>query len=143
MKDKRKYTKEEKLYLTRGLIYKIYSLDNPNLIYIGSTSSSLKDRLNSHRRSYKRWKKDNNNCYLASYQILDQKNVVIEKLDKIYYNSRDELLRLEGQYQRKLQCINIVTNNDQIPMNNYKYKNENLPEIPIEKNMFKEYMYKP
>ena len=138
--EKKVYTKQEKLNLTKGLIYKIYSLNKPYLIYIGSTSSSLKDRLQGHKRSYERWKKDKKNCYLASFEILKYENVVIEKLDKIYYEDKSELLRLEGHYQRKIPCVNIVTNNDQIKTNNY-IKNEKVSKIPIEQNIFKNFLY--
>lgn len=142
--EKQKLTKEEKLHLTRGLIYKIYSLDKPEIIYIGSTSASLKDRLDNHRRSYNRWKKDNNKGYLASYKIFENsENIVIEKLDKLYFDDRADLLRLEGKYQRKFDCVNIVQNNDELPVYNYLRYTNNVTNVPNEENIFKEFMYNP
>ena len=151
MSEPQKISKKDKKSLIRGIIYKIYSPYNSDMIYIGSTTSSLKDRLLGHKRSYRRWNRLKKG-YLASFKIFDKykvDNVVIEKIDKLYFdkNEKCKLLRLEGVWQRKINCVNIVTNNDMeiIPWgkNVWKCKNEDNNEtFSMKENPFKDFMYK-
>jgi hypothetical protein len=133
----------------KGYVYKIYSLDEPELLYVGSTASSLIDRLNRHKGDYRRWKNDNKKNYVASYKIFEKHgvdNIIIDKLEKLYFKERGELLRLEGKFQRELICVNIVTNNDTEKVqwgDSYYYKPEREEkEIDLEKNPFKQFIYK-
>ena len=133
------------LRLNYGYIYKIYNTQDPEFVYIGSTTSSLKDRLNGHKRSYKRYKQLNKG-YLASFEIFEKyniKNTIIEKVDELYFKENKELIHLEGKWQRKIKCINIVTNNDseKIREDNVKYEKYKLSQFDIENNPFKEYSY--
>jgi hypothetical protein len=144
MFDKQEITKEEKNKLIRGIIYKIYSPDNPDMVYIGSTASSLKDRMLGHRRSYRRWTKLKTG-YIASFKIFDKykDNVVIEKVDKLYFEEDEKykLLQLEGKYQRKINCINLVTNND-TSWGRSVWKCKKNEEIGnMEENPFKNFRY--
>ena len=131
----------------KGYVYKIYNPCNPDMLYVGSTSASLIDRLNRHKGDYRRWKIDNTKNYVASYKIFEEHGVhdtIIEKLEKLYFKERAELLRLEGKYQRKLDCVNIVTNNDTEKINwggGYYYKPDRGVSDP-EKNPFKQFIYK-
>lgn len=139
----------------KGYVYKIYHPEEPDMIYIGSTASSLIDRLNRHRGDYRRWKKDNNKNYVASYKIFEKhgpEKVIIEKLEKLYFLEKAELLRLEGKWQRRLKCVNIVTNNDTEKINYYYYRpprktnydSDSDEEMKkLRENPFKKFMYIP
>ena len=75
----------------KGLIYKITS---NNKIYIGSTQRTMKERLNSfHHRAFTKY-------------AFDKYNHTIEILEEIEYNDKLQLLKLEGEYMKKYDCVN-------------------------------------
>jgi len=78
-----------------GIIYKLVC-EITGETYIGSTRLSLEDRLNKHLTQ---------NC--CSRQILARGKYYIEQLELYPCNSRQELERREGEYQRVFECINI------------------------------------
>jgi len=80
-----------------GKIYKI-GCEITGEVYIGSTRLSLEDRLIKHVDK-------NSNC--CSKQIIDRNKYYIEQLESYPCNSKQELERKEGEYQRAFECINI------------------------------------
>jgi len=80
-------------------IYKIVS-ENSNQIYIGSTINTLKERLRKHKSDLK------TNRYCSSSIILRQGNYKIELIKDFPCNSKRELCREEGRYQREMECVN-------------------------------------
>jgi|DEB0MinimDraft_4_1074332.scaffolds.fasta_scaffold135673_1 hypothetical protein len=75
----------------KGIVYKITSNDKT---YIGSTQRTMKERLNSfHHRAFTKYG-------------FDKYNHTIEILEEIEYNDKLELLKLEGEYIQKYDCIN-------------------------------------
>lgn len=123
----------------KGYIYKIYSMKNPEHVYIGSTRASLRNRLNGHIDSYKRWLKyqkwmhmnskeraafpemrTSPKSYMASFEIFQKygidDDIRIDKVDSLYSVHNSELLQLEGMNQlyykedKKYYCCNIVSN---------------------------------
>jgi len=131
----------------KGYIYAIKSKNvEKEQVYVGCTGSSLKDRFNSHVRSYRRWKEDNSKGFLASFKLFEKygiNGVYIEELDSIYYKQFCELTQLEGKHQRENNCVNIVTNNDQpkIYKSNIEYSNRPLMELDMKNNTFKNFIY--
>ncbi|AIW01911.1 MAG: hypothetical protein ASQ68_gp21 [Yellowstone Lake virophage 6] len=93
---------------SNGKVYKVWSLLG-NKIYIGSTTKEyLSQRMDTHRQNYKKWK---NNKYhnITIFKIFDEyglENCNIELLEAKDCKSRDELNKLEGEYMRKLDCVN-------------------------------------
>ena len=78
-----------------GKIYKL-GCNITKEAYIGSTCKSLETRLQAH--------KDNNDC--RSKQIIERGNYYIELLETYPCESRCELYRKEGEYQKSIKCIN-------------------------------------
>ena len=58
---------------SKGKIYKIY---NDDLIYIGSTTQTLEQRLKDHLRFYKKYKLVGG-CRYTSYDVLDKESYKI------------------------------------------------------------------
>ena len=75
----------------KGIIYKI---ESNGLIYIGSTTRSIKKRIRTC--AHFAFTKYNFDCYNYKVEILDE----LEFLDK------NELFKLEGQYMLKYNCVN-------------------------------------
>lgn len=83
----------------RGKIYKIIT-ENSNDVYIGSTIQTLKARLTRHKSECKA----GGNC--SSTIVLRQGNYTIELITDYPCNSKAELVREEGKYQREMDCVN-------------------------------------
>ena len=91
-----------------GKVYKIWS-NLGDKIYIGSTTKQyLSQRLAKHKSDYGIWKKGN--CHLtSSYLLFDEyglENCNIELLENCPCSSKDELRAKEGEYIRKMPCVN-------------------------------------
>ena len=82
-----------------GKIYMIVT-DNSNDIYVGSTIRTLKERLQRHVSDYR------TGVYKSSQEILKQGNYKIILIKNFPCNSKNELEREEGKFQRDLECIN-------------------------------------
>ena len=90
-----------------GKIYQIYSPSRPDLVYIGSTIGTLKKRLGVHLSKYKRWKMDNTNQYISSFQIYDEcEDYKIHLILNYPCDSRKELTEMEGKYIRMYGTVN-------------------------------------
>ena len=123
-------------------IYKIWSLKGDN-IYVGATTKQyLSQRMDEHRREYKRWLKGN--CKnVTSYILFEEyglEHCQIELLEAKACESKDEQTKLEGHYIRTLKCINKVipdrktleyleTNREVLNENSKKYREEHQEEI--------------
>jgi len=110
----------------------IYSLtcSNPNLIYYGSTTTSLNQRFSGHKKDFK-----NNKC-ISSKILFEWGNVKINMIEEIQYENKKELLDRESYYIRNLKCVNKSIpgrtkkeynkmNKDKIKEYNKKYRDEN------------------
>jgi Uri superfamily endonuclease len=83
-------------------VYKIVDISN-NKIYIGSTTNSLNTRLKQHIKDSK------SNKFISSQLIIDQcgaDNIRIELIQDVKCENRKELCKIEGEYIRKLDCVN-------------------------------------
>jgi len=84
-----------------GKIYKIVS-DNTDDIYIGSTTNTLKQRLQEHESKYRK-----NNLGLKACDILKFGSYRIELIQDFPCNNRCELYKREGEIQKEHKnCIN-------------------------------------
>lgn len=90
-----------------GQIYTIRSHQTP-LFYIGSTCSPLAKRLNTHRRNYKCWIKNNEFGYTSSYEIIKYEDNYIELLEDFPCENKKQLNKREGQNIRFYNdnCVN-------------------------------------
>ena len=89
--------KQGKIYALRS-----YKIDD---IYIGSTTQILSQRLGGHKKNYKRWLNGKTN-WCSSFEIIKQGDCYIELIEYADCKSRAELLKKEGQFIRKMDCVN-------------------------------------
>ena len=80
-----------------GKIYGIRSVSNPDLLYVGSTTDQLSKRLYQHK---------NKSNKSTSKQIIDLGDAYIELIENYACNSKEELLKREGEIMRSMECVN-------------------------------------
>lgn len=88
-------------------IYKITDI-NYTECYIGSTTYPLSKRFYGHRADYKSYLKGGHNLTTSFYlfEKYGVENCKIELLENCNFNSKEELLKKEGEYIRTTKCIN-------------------------------------
>ncbi|VVU95723.1 GIY-YIG catalytic domain [seawater metagenome] len=119
----------------------IYSLtcNNPNLIYYGSTTKSLNERLSQHKCDFKI-----NKC-VSSKILFEWGDVKINMIEEIEFQDKKELLDRESYYIRNLECVNkkipnrtqkewYIDNKKRMVLQNKEYYEKNKEKI-------KEYYY--
>jgi len=82
----------------QGKIYKLWS-PSKNLVYYGSTTQTLAQRLTDHKR-----KCEVRTC--CSYLIIECEDYKIELLEEYPCNNKTQLEKKEGEYQKANECIN-------------------------------------
>jgi hypothetical protein len=100
-----------------GKIYAIRSFKTDE-IYIGSTTQKLCRRLQKHKVEKKRYEKGKSR-YTTSFKILDYDDAYIELIENCPCNSKEELLKKEGEHIRNNKCINKI---NPIPWTNIMIK---------------------
>lgn len=96
------------MFLIKGKIYEIRDFETGNF-YIGSTVLDLDERLNKHKRDYKKYLNDKE-IFMSSFEILKNNNYDIYLLENFFCNSIRELQKREGKWQKILKpfgCVNI------------------------------------
>ena len=87
----------------KSKIYKICSTKTES-VYIGSTYQTLKSRFSGHKSTHKSGKKKITSSIIFNYGV---EYAYIELLEEYPCNSRDELLKREGELMRTMKnCIN-------------------------------------
>ena len=87
-----------------GRVYSIRSNQTKD-IYIGSTTQPLSKRMVNHRTSYKVYL-DKKQHYITSFEIIKHGDAYIELVFEGEFESKDELRKKEGEYQREMNCVN-------------------------------------
>lgn len=90
-----------------GKIYKLWS-PSTDKIYVGSTTKKyLSQRLSEHIQSLREYVSGKTTRWTTSFEILIRyDDVHIELLENYPCKTKDELRRKEGEYIRKLECVN-------------------------------------
>lgn len=86
-----------------GKIYVIRSYKT-NLVYVGSTTQHLCQRMSKHRINYKQWLK-NGTGFMTSYKLLDFDDAYIELLEEYPCENKNQLQRKEGEYIRNMENV--------------------------------------
>jgi hypothetical protein len=83
---------------------KIYRIISPskNLIYYGSTTQTLSQRLTDHLKK----KKYNKGGQYTSYLVLDCEDYKIELVENYPCNNKEQLFKKEGEYIKANECVN-------------------------------------
>jgi len=125
---------------------KIYKLWSPtkNLIYYGSTTETLAQRLSKHKAKHKIYNNDNNKPYYTSFLVLDCEDYKIELVEEYPCNNRTQLATKEGEYIRNNECCNrfiagrgqkewskdyYIKNADKISEQRKQYYKENIDKL--------------
>ena len=95
---------------TESKVYKIYSKENPDECYVGSTCLTIiEDRLERHKRDYALWKMGLKKDTYTLFTLFDKYPLVsfeITLLEKPTVQTQQELLEREKYYINNIQCIN-------------------------------------
>lgn len=83
-----------------GKVYTIRSHQTP-LVYVGSTTIGLQQRLAEHRSKFK-----NGKLTCSSIEIIKYDDAYIELLEEFKCENRTQLNAREGHYIRQLDCVN-------------------------------------
>ena len=89
-----------------GKIYKVVDIGY-NKCYIGSTTENLSMRMVRHRSDYKRYK-DGKMNKIMSFDLFDEYGIEskIELIENVKCETKEELLKKEGEYIRQTDCMN-------------------------------------
>jgi hypothetical protein len=88
-----------------GRVYKLVS-SHTDEVYIGSTVSTLSDRLRGHKCGYKRYTEGKHN-YISAVELLKYTDVKIELIHEGEFTTVKELHKLEGSFiQSVCNCVN-------------------------------------
>ena len=88
-----------------GKIYKIVC-DETGLTYIGSTTQTLKKRLQQHEYGYNLYKSKPNISITTSFKVLEGSAYRIELLEDVPFTTKSELYEREGYFVRSVKCVN-------------------------------------
>jgi hypothetical protein len=86
--------------LSKGTIYRIHS-ESERKEYIGSTIMKLHKRLSRHKTNYRKWLVDKDERYCGSYEILKTDDYIIDVLEEVEVESKEELRKFERQWYDK------------------------------------------
>jgi len=89
----------------KGKIYKIIS-PSKNLIYYGSTTQTLPQRLAQHIKENKAYNNKVNTRYCCSYLVIECEDYKIELVEEYPCNNKQQLNKKEGEYQKSNECVN-------------------------------------
>ena len=130
---------------------KIYTIRSHQTekVYIGSTAQTLSQRLAGHRADYKAYLNNKKHNYVTSFEIIKYDDAYIELIETFSCVNKDELRKKEGEYIRKLDCINKYVagrttkkyqeeHKEEIREQRKQYREENKEEIKEQKKEFYE-----
>jgi hypothetical protein len=84
-------------------IYKLYSITNPSLIYIGSTAKNIQVRLSQHVIAWDSYKTGLNQKRISSYEIIETEEYGIELIETC---SSEDRFKREQYWMDNIKCIN-------------------------------------
>lgn len=91
-----------------GKIYKLF-VEGEEDIYIGSTCKSLKERLNNHKKNYRKYlnNEEKINYSFKLFEKYEIDNVKIALLEELEFVDKKELYNLESHYiKNNINCVN-------------------------------------
>lgn len=92
----------------KGTVYKIICLENPNIIYIGSTITTLSRRMSKHRSGFKTWISEKKGCVsiYPYFQELGIDKFKIVELERYEVEDKQQLFKYEQEWIDKTECVN-------------------------------------
>ena len=80
-----------------------------NKTYIGSTTTSLCQRLAKHRHSFAFWKRGDKNSFTSSFEILENEDFDIVLIEEYPCETKEQLHFRERYFIENSECVNRVT----------------------------------
>ena len=115
-----------------GYIYKIWSKNDPEMVYYGSTQQQVCQRLTDHKHGYHQWKKNSKKyTFTSSYLIFDIGEYEYTTLEKVDFEELFELKNRERFYIENNKCVNKQIPNRTKKEYKIQYKKDN-PQIEKE-----------
>ena len=94
------------IYYSKSKIYKIVC-NITGLIYIGSTSQTLCQRLQDHKKNYKRYLNEKF-PFISSFKIIENNNYDIILVENFPREKKEELHSRERYWIENTECVNMV-----------------------------------
>ena len=121
-----------------GKVYMIESASN-NMIYYGSTCTSLSKRLWQHKNQYQQYKDGKRKHKVSSFEILDCADCKIVLVENFECETKEQLLAREAYYIRNNECVNkniplrthkewLIDNKEIVKKYEHKYNLEHIEE---------------
>ena len=120
-----------------GKIYKLWSPSN-NLVYYGSTTETLSQRLAKHKCNYKAYNNDNTKLYITAYKVLECEDYKIELVETYSCNNKSQLEKKEGEYVENNECVNKRIEGKTKQEQRKKYNEDHKEEIKKKRQEHKE-----
>ena len=96
-----------------SIVYKIVCKVT-GLVYIGSTTQCLLQRLSEHKSTYRRYLNGTYN-YVTSFKILENNDFYIKKIKSYNFDNNNDLLKKETYWIKKYKSVNkVIPNRTQI-----------------------------
>ena len=118
-------------------IYTIESYSRPDLIYVGSTYTTLPRRLSEHKSDFKKYLKGTHK-YMTSFELLKCPDYHINLVENYPCNNREELHARETYFIKTMNCVNkqipFRTEEEKIELQKIyrtNYKQEHKEDIKI------------
>ena len=122
---------------SKGKIYKLVA-DETTDIYIGSTAQArLCDRIAGHRQEYKKYT-DGKFHYITAWELIKYPSCRIELLEAYSCASKEELNAKEGEWIRRLPCVNKQIAGRGKKESNVAYKEAHREELREKQQVYRE-----
>ena len=96
-----------------GYIYKIFCKTDDELVYYGSTTQRVCDRISNHNANYKSWKKGTYH-FVSSYLVIETDDWDYMTIEKVVYDEPFEFKNRERFWIVNNECVNrTIPNNTQ------------------------------
>lgn len=123
----------------KGYIYCIRCHEEPDLVYVGSTTQRLCKRFSDHRTNYKLFLKGKYHN-VSSFKVVKYETAYIELIDTVFFDEKEELRAIEGKYIREMDCVNTrvdgrtskqyyIDNKEKILQSHKEYRDTHKEEI--------------
>jgi hypothetical protein len=89
----------------KGNIYALKTHNDKTLTYIGSTILTLHERHTIHKYKHKLYIEDRHH-YITAFKVIEKGSTYMELLESIDCNTKEELLKKEGDYMKTIKCVN-------------------------------------
>ena len=111
-----------------GYIYKIFCKTDDELVYYGSTTQRVCDRISNHRKNYKGWKKGTYH-FVSSYLVVETDDWDYMTIEKVVYDEPFELKNRERFWIVNNECVNRIIPNTTPEESGKRWRDNNKEKV--------------